>query len=222
MAEALRHQLLDTSRGRIVALLRTGALTADDIAERLTLTASAVRAQLSAMEGDGVVRKVGKRPAITRPSHLFELTPEIEILLSKAYVPLLMHLVDVFADALPPKQVEGLLRRTGRALARELSQGTPVRRGLKARVDAASRLLNEQLGATTRVETNGGLIIRGSGCPLAAVTGKRPGVCLALESLVSEIVGVAVRQCCDREERPRCCFRIDRAGARPRRGRHLP
>src|SRR5215211_4159741 len=114
MADILRQQLLDTSRGRIVSLLHTGAMTAEDMAAKLDLTRSAVRAQISAMERDGVVRKVGKRPGTTRPSHVYELTPEVEQLLSKAYIPLLTQLVDVFAEALPAQQVQKMLRRTGR------------------------------------------------------------------------------------------------------------
>ena len=74
----------------------------------------------------------------------------------------------------------------------------------------ASELLNEQLGAMTHVEKNGHYIIRGVGCPLAALTGKHPSVCLAMESLVSEVVGSRVHECCDRAERPRCCFEIAR------------
>src|SRR5690349_15721678 len=104
MADALRQQLLDTSRGRIVTLLRRGPLTSDDLASNLGLTRSAVRMQMAAMERDGVVRKAGKKPGTTRPSYLFELTPEIEQLLSKAYIPLLTHLVDVFAAELPADQ----------------------------------------------------------------------------------------------------------------------
>ena len=83
----LRQQLLDTSRGRIVTLLRRGGLTVDEIAGQVALTPNAVRAQLMAMERDGVVRRTGRRPGTTRPSHVFELTPEVEQLLSQAYVP---------------------------------------------------------------------------------------------------------------------------------------
>ena len=207
MADMLRNQLLDTSRGRIVTLLRAGALTADDIATKLGLTRSAVRIQIAAMERDGVVRKVGKRPGTTRPSHLFELTPEVEQFLSKAYVPVLSHLVDVFAASLPAEQVETLLRRTGTAVANEVCPGR-VSGNLKHRVGKASELMNEHLGALTHVEANGGISIRGAGCPLSALTGKHPGVCLAIETFVSKIVGVPVRECCDREGRPRCCFEI--------------
>jgi predicted ArsR family transcriptional regulator len=215
MPEILRQQLLDTSRGRIVTLLRTGRRTADDIATKLGLTRSAVRIQIAAMQRDGVVTRVGKRPGTTRPSHVYELTPEVEQLLSKAYVPLLTHLVDVFAGALPTQQVETLLRLTGEALAQELARGKRPSGSLPTRVAAASELLNEHLGALTRVEVNGGIVIRGAGCPLAALTGKHRGVCLAMESLVTKIVGAPVRECCDRDGRPRCCFEVN--GRRGRR-----
>jgi predicted ArsR family transcriptional regulator len=208
MSEMLRQQLLDTSRGRIVTLLQQSPLTADDIATRLGLTRSAIRVQITAMERDGVVRRAGKRRGTTRPSHVYELTPEVEQLLSKAYIPVLTHLVDVFAEALPGEQLETLLRRTGKGLANELSRGTQLGVALKSRVAAASAMMNAHLGALTHVEGNGGIVIRGVGCPLAALTGKHPGVCLAMESLVTEIVGVPVRECCDRADRPRCCFEI--------------
>jgi len=206
----LKKQLLDSSRGRIVTLLRTGALTADEIASKLALTRSAIRAQITGMERDGVVRRAGQRPGTTRPSHVFELTTEVEQLLSSAYVPLLTQLIDVFAEGLPARQLETMLRRVGQKLADELSQGRRPAGDLGARVAILSDMMNKQLGAMTHVEANGGFVIRGVGCPLAAVTGKHPGVCLAMESLVAEIVGVPVHECCDRSERPQCCFEIPR------------
>jgi predicted ArsR family transcriptional regulator len=204
----LKKQLLDSSRGRIVTLLKGGGLTADDIASKLGVTRSAIRAQITGMERDGVVRRAGQRPGATRPSNVFELTPEVEQLLSSAYVPLLTQLVDVFADGLPADQMEAMLRQAGKKLADELSPGKRPTGNLGLRVAAASEMMNEQLGAMTHVEGNGGYVIRGVGCPLAALTGKHPGVCLAMESLVAEVVGVAVHECCDRTERPRCCFEI--------------
>jgi predicted ArsR family transcriptional regulator len=214
----LKKQLLDSSRGRIVTLLRRGALTADDIASELQVTRSAIRAQITSMERDGVVRRAGQRPGTTRPSYVFELTPDVEQLLSSAYIPLLTQLVDVFAAGLPAAQLEGMLRQAGKQLADELSAGKRPAGTVESRVAMASEIMNEQLGATTRVEQNGGFIIRGFGCPLAALTGKHPGVCRAMESFVAEVVGCPVRECCDRSERPQCCFEIryDRRRGRPR------
>jgi DeoR family transcriptional regulator, suf operon transcriptional repressor len=204
----LRKQLLDSSRGRIVNLLRTGGLTADDLASQLGLTRSAVRAQLTGMERDGVIKRAGQRPGTTRPSHMFELTPELEQLLSKAYVPLLTSLIETFANALPTDQVEAIFRQAGRSLAAALLRGRPPSGLLESRVAVASEMMNEQLGALTRVEKNGRYVIRGGGCPLAALTGKHVEVCQAMESLVSEVVRAPVHECCDRSGRPMCCFEV--------------
>lgn len=204
----LRQQLLDTSRGRIVTLLRRGGLTVDDIASKLKLTSNAVRAQITGMERDGLVRRVGQRPGTTRPSHVFELTAEIEQLLSKAYVPLLTQLVRVFANALPTEQVDALMREAGKGLAGDLPLGKRPSGSLRARASAASELLNEHLGAVTHVEGTADYVIRGVACPLAALTGKHPAVCLAIVSLLTEVIGVEVHECCDRSGRPKCCFTI--------------
>jgi predicted ArsR family transcriptional regulator len=206
MTESLRRQLLDTSRGRIVGLLQRGGQTADEIASALGLTRSAVRIQIAAMQRDGVVRSAGKRRGITRPSQIFELTPDVEQVLSKAYIPVLTHLVAVFAASLSAQQLTTLLRRTGKVLASELASAKAPLTDLKSRARKASELMNDHLGALTHVEANGEISIRGAGCPLSAVTGKHAGVCLLMESFVSEIVGAPARECCDRAERPQCCF----------------
>jgi predicted ArsR family transcriptional regulator len=219
----LRKQLLDTSRGRIVTLLQRGGLTVDQIASTLGHTANAVRAQITAMERDGVVQRVGQRPGTTRPFQVFELTPEVEHLLSQAYLPLLMQLVGVFANALPAKQVDALMREAGKGLAANLPLGKRASGSVHSRVTAASELLNDQLGAVTHVEGNGGYVIRGVACPLAALTGKHPAVCLAMESLLAEVIGTEVHECCDRAGRPKCCFKIEVHDPPPEhssRGRH--
>jgi DeoR family transcriptional regulator, suf operon transcriptional repressor len=206
----LRQQLLDSSRGRIVAILQRGGASVDEIAPKLSLTANAVRAQLIGMERDGVVQRVGRRRGTTRPFQLFELTPEVEQLLSRAYMPLLMQLFRTFTHGLSPEQVNGFMRKAGKGLADELCSGKRPTGTLRSRVSFVSSLLNEQLGALTHVEENGAFVIKGVACPLAALTGKHPAVCLAMEGVVKEIVGAGVHECCDRRERPRCCFKIER------------
>src|SRR5688500_3101082 len=161
----ITKQLLDTTRGRIVSLLHRAPSTVEEIASHLGLTRNAVRAQLSAMERDGLVRRSGRRPGATRPSDVFELTAEVEQLLSRAYVPLLTHLVRVFADGLPAKQVASLMREAGKGLADDLSPSMRPAGSLESRITRASALMNEQLGATTHVEKNGGFVIQGAACP---------------------------------------------------------
>jgi hypothetical protein len=39
-------------------------------------------------------------------------------------------------------------------------------------------------------------------------------VCRMIESFLAEVVGAPVKECCDREGRPRCCFEIATGGRR--------
>jgi predicted ArsR family transcriptional regulator len=54
-----------------------------------------------------------------------------------------------------------------------------------------------------------GFTLQGYGCPLSAVTAKHPEVCELARALVEEITGGPVAECCERNGRPRCRFRID-------------
>jgi predicted ArsR family transcriptional regulator len=205
----LRKQLLDSSsRGRMVAALQRGPLTADEMASALGLTAAAVRAHITGMQRDGIVRRAGQRPGATRPSQVFELTPEVEQLLSGAYLPLLIELVRQSATRLKSQQFNELMRSTGRGLAAALPR-TVSKESFATRVAAVSALMNDQFGSTMRVERNNGhFTLKGYGCPLAALTGNHPAVCLAIESLIGEVLDANVEECCDRAQRPQCCFHV--------------
>lgn len=208
----LRKQFLETSRGRIAELLQRGTRTVDALATALRLTPNAVRAQLTVMERDGLVRRAGLVAGATRPSHTYQLTPALEELLSGAYVPLLIHLVRTFAGGLRRDQLDPLLREAGRSLAAEFAGGQRLTGDLPTRVRKASQFLNDELGAVTHVtRRNGGFVLEGEGCPLAAITGKEPAVCIVVESLLQALVGAPVRECCNRAGRPTCCFEIRKA-----------
>ena len=77
------------------------------------------------------------------------------------------------------------MRQTGSSLAAEFPGRQRATASLHARARAASEFLNHELGAVTHVvRKNGGFVVQGHGCPLAAITGKEPAVCLAVESLL--------------------------------------
>jgi hypothetical protein len=77
--------------------------------------------------------------------------------------------------------------------------------------------LNEELGAVTHVERlNDHFVIRGHGCPLAAITVEHQAACLAVETLIAEMTDSRVHECCSRHQ-PQCCFEISSRPARIRR-----
>ena len=56
-----RQRLLKSTRGQILALLRTGNRTVNELAAILNLTDNAVRAHLVSLERDGLAQQHGTR-----------------------------------------------------------------------------------------------------------------------------------------------------------------
>src|SRR4051794_38712284 len=112
MTQADRRFFAST-RGQVVTLLRRGDRTVDDLARALELTDNAVRAPLSALERDGLVRQGGVRRGRGKPAYSYELTAEAERLFPKADGPLLRLLLDVLAEQLPSKAFDDVLNEVG-------------------------------------------------------------------------------------------------------------
>ena len=204
----LGERFFDSTRGRIVTLLRGGTKTVNDLTAELGLTDNAVRAHLLSLERDGLVRQSGIQPGHRKPHFAYELTPEAENLFPKAYDALLNQLITVLKDRLPSEDLDHLLREVGRSLAAE--SGASAHDGsLEERVRKALHVL-EALGGSATIEQEGErFIIRSGSCPLAEAVSAHPEVCKLAEELVAKIVGTSVHEECDREESPRCRFAID-------------
>lgn len=201
------------TRRRLIELLRREPLTISALAERLELTASAVRMHVTALEREGLVRRAGTSRGLNRPAAIYELAPGVDALMCAAYVPFVATLLQTLGEELPATRVAELMGLAGRRLAARHGRTTGT---LPQRARAASEFLNE-LGALTGVEAAGGRVtIRGYDCPLAAAVEGRPEVCRAMEGFVAELVRAPVHECCDRSARPRCCFDIVPPHARAR------
>src|SRR5947209_7390040 len=110
-------RFLTSTRGRIVGLLRRAGRTVEELAQALDLTDNAVRAQLAALERDGLVQQSGSRRSSSKPASLYTLTPGAEELFSKAYGQVLRQLLEELTERLTVEDVEEILRSTGRRLA---------------------------------------------------------------------------------------------------------
>ena len=198
-------KFFETTRGRIVDLLRRGARTVDELAEALSLTDNAVRLHLTALERDGFVRTIGQRRegGVGKPATLYEILPSAEPALSRAYLPFLTSLLASLGERLDARELRSLMRDVGHRLAGTPPEGPD---DVLARARVASSILNDLGGATT-VERDGDTIrIKGCGCPLSAAVAEREEVCAAVQTMVRDVVGVNVRERCERGERPSCRF----------------
>lgn len=207
MTTKLDERFFESTRGRIVSLLRDGSSTVNELASKLELTDNAVRAHLLSLERDGLIRQSGVQPGPRKPHFAYELTAEAERLFPKAYDALLNQLITALKGRLPPAVLEDVLREVGRSLAARQSSDTPPD-DLEGRVQNALGVL-KALGGSPSVERDGGrLIIRSGGCPLSAAVVEHPEVCELAEALVAEILGLPVKERCARGESPKCCFEV--------------
>jgi predicted ArsR family transcriptional regulator len=203
-----KTRLLASTRGRIVALLRTENRTVNELAATLNLTDNAVRAHLVSLERDGLVQQHGTRAGTRKPHAAYGLSAEAEHIFPKAYGPLLNHFVTVISNRLAPSVLRATMREVGRAVAADHLE--PLKgRSRRDRIKAALDLLNDLGGSPKFEEREGKQLIHGrNGCPLAAVTATHPEACLIIESLLSTVIGAPAKKCCEYGETPRCCFEL--------------
>lgn len=199
------------ARGRIIALLRRGERTVDELAAELGVTDNAVRPHLDLLEREGVVTQVRVRRdgAVGKPATIYAIASGANAQLSAAYAPVLTALVSALRDHIPRRDLDALYRDAGRRLAAE--QGASDARGFEARVRAAASLLS-QLGAELDVKrTSDGFALHGHACPLSDAVRADPSVCHAIRELVAGVTGESVSECCIHDgASPRCRLEIRR------------
>ncbi|MBI3966768.1 MAG: ArsR family transcriptional regulator [Chloroflexi bacterium] len=195
-----------STRGRILLLLRRASRTVDELAGALGLTDNAVRTHLASLERDALVQQEGvRRSGVGKPAYFYELTPEAESLFPKAYGLVLHRLLEVLGERISPEDQLAIMRELGHRLAagQEAPDGE-----LRSRVEHAVALLGKLGGEAELVEEAGRFTIRGYSCPLAAAIPGHPEVCEIAETLLADVLHVPVRERCQKEEPPRCCFEI--------------
>jgi predicted ArsR family transcriptional regulator len=203
-----RTRLLESTRGHVLILLRTGDRTVNEIADELQITDNAVRTHLVSLERDGLVQPKGTKRGVRRPHVSYGLTPDAEHMFSSAYGAVLNNFVAVGRKRLGDRGLRAAMRQVGRRIARAR---LPAVKGTTRtqRIKAVLGLLKEIGGAATICDKKGKLFIRGNGCPLAAVTAEYPEACLILEALLAEGIGARVKERCVHGPNPCCRFEID-------------
>ena len=205
-----RQRLLGSTRGQILALLRTENRTVNELAATLNLTDNAVRSHLVSLERDGLVQQHGTRAGTRKPHAAYGLSSEAEHIFPKAYGPLLNHFVTVISNRLTARTLRATMHEVGDAVAADHLERLKGR-SRRDRIKAALDLLNDLGGSAKFDESEGKQFIHGrNGCPLAAVTATHPEACLIVESLLSKTIGIRAKKCCEYGEVPRCCFELSR------------
>ena len=205
-----QDRFFESTRGRIVNLLRQEPRTVEELARALDLTDNAVRAHLATLERDGIARQGARRRGTSKPSFTYELSLAAERRFARASEPVLHGLLELLAAEEGRTGLKERLRDVGRRLA-ATSGVAPTPDG-DTRVRVAVSLLNE-LGGLAEVERAGEArwFIRSHGCPLSSLVADWPEACGLAESLLEEATRFQVREHCQKGERPRCRFEVGTA-----------
>jgi DeoR family suf operon transcriptional repressor len=148
-----------TRRAILLAIKKRGEARADDLAEALAITPSAVRQHLGTLVGEGLVAVRERRGGAGRPKFFYATTPAAEELFPKTYGELTNELLDSI-EAEEPAMVDRLFeRRRQRRVdrARDRLGG----KSFDARVHELARILDEDgyLAGVERAEDGTWLIV---------------------------------------------------------------
>lgn len=132
-----------TRRAILVGLKTRGEARAEELANELAITASAVRQHLAGLVTNGFVghREVKGGPG--RPKHLYSLTPAAEALFPKRYSDLTNEVLAIVEDEDPSLLDKVFERRRDARVANALPRLAAAGPGLEGRVAELATILDE-------------------------------------------------------------------------------
>jgi predicted ArsR family transcriptional regulator len=198
----------ESTRGRMILLLRSGSKSVNELAAALGLTTNAVRTHLDRLERDGLVKRSGKRPGTRKPTTTYDLAPEADHLFPKAHAAILGHLLDVLKQHMTVKKLDEVVRAVGHRIAPSYRLGGSAGHSA-ARIEQVIAVLRDLGGFCASEKHNGKIVLRCFDCPLAPTIEGHPELCRLIETLLTDVLGVPVQQHCQSEPSPQCVFEID-------------
>ena len=211
------------TRRAIVKLLKSdGPLGSAQLAERLGLTAMAVRHHLYVLEEEGLVAAEERPVPIGRPAKHWRLTREADRFFPEAYAELSVALVDAMRDTFGDEGLNRVLvsrcARQRSEYAKRIRPADPLEKRLK---ELARVRTEEGYMAEVRPEGGGSYLLVENHCPICAAANACQGFCSTELDLFRSVLGAGVEV--ERVEHivsgdRRCAYRVTPAAGR-RRGR---
>ena len=200
-------RFFESTRGRIVLLLRQSEKTVNDLVAELGLTDNAVRAHLLSLERDHLVEPGGTIKGFRKPHFLYRLTGDARHIFPKSYDSLLNRLLDVLKVKMSKSTLSSVLKDVGTRIAGASPRDSKLT--IDESVNAALESLEELGGSAIAERSKDGIFIKSESCPFADAVIEHPEICKVAEAMIGEIVGKPVHETCDRTSSPKCRFAIE-------------
>lgn len=207
------------TRRAIVKLLKTeGPLDSARLAERLGLTAMAVRQHLYALQSENLVAADSRPVPLGRPAKFWRLTREADRLFPEAYAELSVALIDAMQDAFGAEGLDRVLASRCARQRADYSRRIRPADALEKKLDELARVRTEEgYMAEIRRGEDGSFLLVENHCPICAAATRCQGFCSTELDLFRSVLGPAVAV--ERVEHvvsgdQRCAYRITPAARR--------
>ena len=182
------------TRRAISKLLKTeGPIDSAQLAERLGLTAMAVRQHLYALQREGLVSAEQRPVPIGRPAKFWRLTREADRLFPEAYAELSVALIDSVKDAFGDEGLERVL--TSRCARQRMDYGKRIRPkdSLEKKLEELAKVRTEEgYMAEIRTEGEGSYLLIENHCPICAAANACQGFCATELDLFRSVLGPGI------------------------------
>ena len=210
------------TRRAIVKLLKTeGPLASARLAERLGLTAMAVRQHLYVLQSENLVAHEERPVPLGRPAKFWRLTREADRHFPEAYAELSVALIDAMQETFGADGLNRVLvsrcARQREDYAKRIRPDDP----LKKRLNELARVRTEEgYMAEVRAGEEGSLLLVENHCPICAAANACQGFCSTELDLFRTVLGPGVEV--ERVEHivsgdRRCAYRVTPSSAARRR-----
>ncbi len=205
------------SRDQILYYLKTkGPQTAAQLAERLGITAMAVRQHLAILAGDQLVAGTDVRQKVGRPRRVWRVTDEAASHFPDSHAELCLGMLDAARAAFGEEGLERLLAARGdqqQAAYRALLPGPEV--PLRERLEALAAVRTREGYMAEVVDEDGVLVLAENHCPVCAAARGCAGLCRNELALFRAVLGPGVQV--ERSEHiiegaRRCAYRVEERG----------
>ena len=182
------------TRRAITKLLKTeGPIDSAQLAERLGLTAMAVRQHLYSLQREGLVSAEQRPVPIGRPAKFWRLTREADRLFPEAYAELSVALIDSVKDAFGDEGLERVL--TSRCARQRMDYGKRIRPkdSLEKKLEELAKVRSEEgYMADIKTEGEGSYLLIENHCPICAAANACQGFCATELDLFRSVLGPGI------------------------------
>lgn len=181
-------------RGEVLGeLKRAQPLTAKQLAEKLGVSANAIRHHLKELEAAALIAYGREQRGVGAPTFAYRLSPAGEALFPRAYEATLNELLDRMAEKAGRGAAVELLEDHYRELTRRVLAQLDGR-SASERVALVARLMNEQGYMAEWQEAAGAFWLAEHNCAIRAVAERFPEVCAAEQQFLRDVLGAAVER----------------------------